>query len=83
MIAPSNNASPRMAPGPKTFFNSLPPFDAASAVSTNCLAAFLSPAAAFFLVSFKPSLIHSSLNAKPIRPPSAADILHSGSLLFI
>ena len=58
IIAPSNNASPRMAPGPKIFFNSLPPFDAASAVLTNCLAAFLSPAAAFFLVSSKPSLIH-------------------------
>jgi hypothetical protein len=74
MIAPSIIASPRMAPGPKTFFNNLP-LVAIPAVLTNCLAAFLSPAAAAFFASFKPSVIHSTLFAKPIRPPSAFKLI--------
>ena len=49
ITAPSYTASPRIAPGPKTFFNK-EPLAATSAVLTNCLAAFLSPDAAAFLL---------------------------------
>ena len=78
ITAPSYTASPRIAPGPKTFFSNAP-LDATLLISINSCAAFLFPFCADSFCSFNPSWMQSILFAKPIRPPSALRLTaHSG-----